>query len=110
MYKVRVFDQLTGDTDINLTNVLIGEDWKIWRVDFTRAFRLHKDLKDPKDLVRCDRQLFDKLKTLDGNELAARTKGYLTKDEVKAVMARRDKIVTQFEKLISEKGEKEVLY
>ena len=110
MYKVRVFNQLVGDTDINLTNVLIGEDWKIWRVDFTRAFRLHKDLKDPKDLVRCDRQLFDKLKTLDGNELAARTKGYLTKDEVKAVMARRDKIVTQFEKLISERGEKEVLY
>jgi hypothetical protein len=110
MYKVRVFDQLVGDTDINLTNVLIGEDWKIWRVDFTRAFRLHKDLKDPKDLVRCDRQLFDKLKTLDGNELAARTKGYLTKDELKAVMVRRDKIVTQFEKLISERGEKEVLY
>jgi hypothetical protein len=110
MYKVRVFDQLVADTDINLTNVLIGEDWKIWRVDFTRAFRRHKDLKDPKDLVRCDRQLFDKLKTLDGNELAARTKSYLTKDEVKAVMARRDKIVTQFEKLISEKGEKEVLY
>ena len=46
--------------------------------------------------MRCDRQLFDRLKTLDGNELAARTKGYLTKDEVKAVMARRDKIVTQF--------------
>ena len=110
MYKIRVFDQLVYDSDPNLTNVLIGEDWKIWRVDFTRAFRLHKDLKDPKDLVRCDRQLFAKLKTLDGNELAARTKSYLTKDEVKAVMARRDKIVTQFEKLISEKGEKEVLY
>ena len=110
MYKVRVFNQLVGDTDINLTNVLIGEDWKIWRVDFTRAFRLHKDLKDPKDLVRCERQLFEKLKTLDGNEVAARTKGYLTKDEAKAVMARRDKIVAHFHKLISEKGESEVLY
>src|SRR6266550_881681 len=110
MYKVRVFDQLTGDTDVNLTNVLIGEDWKIWRVDFTRAFRLHKDLKGPKDLVRCDRQLFDKLKTLDGNEVAAKTKGYLAKDEAKAVMARRDKIVAYFQKLISEKGESEVLY
>jgi len=99
-----------GDTDINLTNVLIGEDWKIWRVDFTRAFRLHKDLKDPKDLVRCERRLFEKLKTLDGNEVAARTKGYLTKDEAKAVMARRDKIVAHFQKLISEKGESEVLY
>jgi hypothetical protein len=110
MYKVRVFDSLTGDTDVNLTNVLISADWKIWRVDFTRAFRLHKDLKDPKDLVRCDRQLFEKLKTLDANELAEKTKHCLTKDEVKAVMARRDKIVAQFQKLISEKGENEVLY
>ena len=110
MYRVRVFDELVYDIDANLTNVLIGEDWKIWRVDFTRAFRLRKDLRDPKDLVHCERQLFEKLKTLDGNELAAKTKGYLTKDEVKAVMARRDKIVAQFQKLISEKGENEVLY
>ena len=73
-------------------------------------FDSHKDLRDPKDLVRCDRQLFEKLKTLDGNELAEKTKHYLTKDEVKAVMARRDKIVAQFQKLISEKGENEVLY
>jgi hypothetical protein len=110
MYKVRVLDQLVYDNDPNLTNVLIGEDWKIWRIDFTRAFRLSKDLRDPKDLVHCARQLFEKLKTLDGNELADKTKHYLTKDEVKAVMARRDKIVAQFQKLISEKGEKEVLY
>jgi hypothetical protein len=110
MYKIRVFDQLVSDADPNLTNVLIGEDWKIWRIDFTRAFRLNKDPKDPKDLVRCDRQLLEKLKTLDGNELQAKTKSYLTKDEVKAVMARRDKIVAQFQKLIAEKGESEVLY
>ena len=110
MYKVRVLDQLVYDNDPNLTNVLIGEGWKIWRIDFTRAFRLSKDLRDPKDLVRCDRQLLEKLKTLDGNELAEKTKRYLSKDEVKAVMARRDKIVAQFQKLISEKGEKEVLY
>jgi hypothetical protein len=110
MYKIRVLDQLVYDNDPNLTNVLIGADWKIWRVDFTRAFRTFKDLRDPKDLVRCDRQLLEKLKTLDGNELAEKTKRYLSKDEVKAVMARRDKIVAQFQKLISEKGEKEVLY
>ncbi len=110
MYRVRVLDQLVYDNDPNLTNVLIGENWKIWRVDFTRAFRLSKDLRDPKDLVSCDRQLFEKLKTLDANELAEKTKPYLSKDEVKAVMARRDKIVAQFQKLISEKGEKEVLY
>ena len=110
MYRVRVLDQLVYDNDPNLTNVLIGENWKIWRVDFTRAFRLSKDLRDPKDAEHCDRQLLEKLKALDGNEVAAKTKGYLTKDEVKAVMARRDKIVALLQKLIAEKGESEVLY
>jgi hypothetical protein len=110
MYKVRVLDQLVYDNDPNLTNVLIGDDWKIWRIDFTRAFRLSKDLRNPGDLVQCDRQLLEKLKALDGNELAEKTKHYLTKDEVKGVMARRDKIVARFQQLIAEKGEGEVLY
>ena len=110
MYKVRVFDQLVSDSDVNLTNVLIGENWQIWRIDFTRAFRLNKDLTSPKDLVRCDRVLLEKLKALDGSVLAERTKQYLSKDEVKAVMARRDKIVEIFQKLVAEKGENEVLY
>ena len=110
MYKVRVLDQLVYDNDPNLTNVLIGEDWKIWRIDFSRAFRLNKGLKDPKDLVRCDRQLLEKLKALDANALTEKTSHYLSKDEVKAVMARRDKMVAHFQKLIAEKGESEVLY
>ena len=110
MYKVRVLDALVYDTDPNLTNVLISQDWKIWRIDFTRAFRLYKDLKNPKDLVRCDRQLWEKLKALDANKLTEETHGYLTKSEVEGVMARRNKIVAQFQKMIAEKGENEVLY
>jgi hypothetical protein len=110
MYKVRVFDQLVYDTDANLTNVLIDDDWKIWRVDFSRAFRLNKDLKSTKDLVRCDKQLLEKLKALDANQLTEKTKHYLNKDEVKAVMARRDKIVAYFDKLVAEKGQADVLY
>jgi hypothetical protein len=110
MYRVRVFDSLVYDTDANLTNVLIGEDWKIWRVDFSRAFRLSENIHDPKDLVQCDRQLFARLKTLDSNELMQKTKGYLSKLEAQAVMARRDKIVAYFNKLISQMGENAVLY
>jgi hypothetical protein len=110
MYKIRVFDQLIYDTDPNLTNVLIGADWKIWRIDFSRAFRLHKELQNPTDLTRCDRALFEKLKALDEKQLAEKTKHYLTKDEVKAVMARRDKIVVRFQQLVNDKGEAAVLY
>jgi hypothetical protein len=110
MYRILVFDQLVYDKDPNLTNVLISQDWKIWRIDFTRAFRIAKDVETPQNLIRCERQLFEKLKALDANEVTEKTKRYLTKDEVKAVMSRRDKIVAQFQKLISEKGENEVLY
>ena len=110
MYKIRVFDQLVYDTDPNLTNVQIGNDWKVYRVDFSRAFRQDKNLQNTKNLVRCDRKLFAKLKALDGNELQQKTKGYLNKGELQGVMARRDKIVDYFQKLIAEKGENEVLY
>ena len=110
MAKIRVFDELVYDSDPNLTNVLIGEDWTLWRIDFGRAFRTSKDLRAPKDLVRCDRQLFERLKALKADELAAKTKNYLNKSEVSAVMARRDKIVAAFQALIAEKGEREVLY
>jgi hypothetical protein len=110
MYKIRVFDELVYDNDPNLTNVLITEDWKIWRVDFSRAFRLFREVKDQKNLVRCERKLFDRLKALEANEVKQKTKNYLTEIEVQAVMARRDKIVTYFQKLIAEKGENEILY
>ena len=110
MYRVRVFDELVYDTDANLTNVLIGEDWTIWRVDFSRAFRTSKNLHEPKNLVKCDRQLLDRLKALSAEDLKERTKTYLSKDEINAVMARRDKIVATFQNLIAKKGEKEVLY
>jgi len=110
MYRVRVFDQLVYDDDANLTNVVIDNDWKIWRVDFSRAFRLKKGLRDPGDLVRCNRQLLERLKKLDGDQLVERTKHFLTKDEVKAVMIRREMIVERFQQLITEKGEAAVLY
>jgi hypothetical protein len=110
MYKIRVFDELVYDTDPNLTNVLITKDWKIWRIDFTRAFRTWKKLKSPENLVMCDKTLFDKLKALNEDDLKNATKKYLSGAQVKAVMARRDLIVDQFNKLVAQKGEAAVLY
>jgi hypothetical protein len=39
-YRIRVFDELIDDTDPNLTNFQITADWKVRRIDFSRAFRL----------------------------------------------------------------------
>jgi len=110
MYSMRVFSQLVYDTDRNLGNVLISKDWKLYMIDFTRAFRLYHDLENPKNLVKCSRELLDRLRKLDRAEVTARTKKYLRPPEIEGVMARRDKIVAYFEKLIAEKGEGQVLF
>ncbi|MBZ5516895.1 MAG: hypothetical protein LAN62_19010 [Acidobacteriia bacterium] len=108
--RMWVFSQLVYDTDRNQTNMLISEDWKLWMIDFSRAFRPYSKLLEPQRLVMCDRQLLEKLRRLDGNEVLAKTKPHLSKSEVKWIMARRDLIVAHFEKLIAEKGENAVLY
>jgi hypothetical protein len=80
-----------------------SKNWELYPVDFSRSFRTKKGLRNPQDLFKCDRQLLEKLKALDATQLAEKTKHYLTKDEVKAVKARRDKIVERFQEPIAEK-------
>src|SRR5205085_8534439 len=62
MYRVRVLDQLVYDNDPNLTNVLIGENWKIWRREFIRALRLFSGLRAAQDWGYLARALFEKMK------------------------------------------------
>lgn len=111
MFRMRVFRQFVYDTDQgNVGNALIAEGWKLWMIDFTRAFRLYDALQSPGDLRRCDRQLLERLKQLDLKALEERTARHLNSWEIKALMARRDKIVAHFARLVAELGETRVLY
>jgi len=110
MYRMRVFSQLVADTDRNVGNVLITKDWKLWMIDFTRGFRRNKNLLEPKDVTHCDRQLFERLKALNKDDLAKNTKGFLGGSEIDALMARRDELVKLINQLVAEKGEDQVLY
>ncbi|MBI1872764.1 MAG: hypothetical protein HYS05_02605 [Acidobacteria bacterium] len=110
MHRQRVFSQLVYDTDRNLGNVIITNSWKIWMFDFTRAFRLYKQIKSPGDLQRCDRKLLEKLRALTLELVTAHTRDFLTKPEIEAVMTRRDLLVKHFDTLIAAKGEQAVLY
>jgi hypothetical protein len=109
MHVVRLFDQLIYNTDRNLQNLLIDQNFHIWMIDHTRAFRMHTALKAPKDLQMCDRTLLARLRTLTVADLQA-LKPYLNDPEIKGLLGRRDKIVQLFDHLIKEKGESAVLY
>jgi hypothetical protein len=110
MYRMRVFAALVGDTDRNLGNVLITNDWKLWMIDFSRAFRLWDELKYPADLHQIERALLARLRDLDGTALKAATAHCLTSFEADAVMKRRDLLVAHFDGLIKTKGAASVLY
>lgn len=110
MHRMRVFGALVGDSDRNLGNVLITADWKLWMIDFTRAFRLWKELRHPGDLPQIERALLAQLRLLDGARLRAATAHCLSPFEVEAVIKRRDLLVAHFDRLVREKGAGAVLY
>jgi hypothetical protein len=110
MYTLRVFNQLIYNTDDNLTNVLISPDWHLWMIDFTRAFRAHKDIAQVKNLVQCDRRLLAKMKELNKEVLKEKMRRYVTGMEIDGLLARRDKIVKFFEDEVAKKGEAAVLF
>ena len=98
MYVVRVFDQLIFNIDRNMGNLRIDKDWHIWMIDHTRSFRILPTLRTPKNLVQCDRNLLARLKALDEATLQRELTPYLNKQEIKAVLARRDLIVKFFDR------------
>lgn len=108
--RMRVFEQLLADTDRNLGNLLITEDWKLWMIDFTRAFRRTRKLPAPATLTRCDRQLLERLRGLTREQLLATARPHIGGSEIDALLVRRDLIVARFEELVARRGDAAVLF
>lgn len=98
MSLVRLFDQLIYNVDRNGGNLLITRNWRAWAIDHTRAFRVLDNLKDPHNITRCDRLVFERLKALTRDALKKEMAGYLDDGQIRAILLRRDKIVELLEK------------
>lgn len=105
-----VFYELVANASRHLTDFLIDKDWRLWMVDFSQSFRLAKDISNKKALVRCERKLLANLRKMNQPELQQRLGRYLNRQEIDALLARRDKIVTLFAEEIARKGEAAVLF
>lgn len=110
VYVARVFTALLEDTDRNLGNQLVTEDFHIWLIDFTRAFRRSRTLDKAAIMRKIDRRLFERLRTLTNAEISASLRPFVEADAVTALLARRAAIVEHFEKIAAERGDDNVFF
>ena len=109
-YSRLVFDELIQNKDRNQGNLLWTKDWTLWLIDHTRAFRLGKELMKPEQLARVDRRLLDAMRALTIEQLNASMADVMLKDELTAIITRRDLIVKHFDERIKKIGEPSVLF
>lgn len=94
---LRVFDQLIANTDRNLGNLIITNNWRLWAIDHTRAFRRGSAPANFGLLTQVDRTMLQKMKELTRETLKKELGGYIGSPEINALLARRDAIVKLFE-------------
>jgi len=100
-----IWDELIQNRDRNQGNILWTNDWTMWLIDHTRAFRLGDELRKPEELRRIDRGLLARLKGLTEDSVAKAVADALDKSEQEAVLRRRDRIVKLFEERAARVGD-----
>ena len=97
MDTIRVFDQLIYNMDRSQENLLITNNWDVWMIDHTRAFRKWTSLRNPAAITHCTPQLLDALKKLRRADVDRELSPFLTQAEIDGLMFRRDLIVAKLE-------------
>jgi hypothetical protein len=111
MYTIRLFQQLIFDTDYrNINNLLVTPDWKIFKIDSSRAFRHHKRLRREEALKRFSRPVLDSLRALSKVQLKTHLCRCLSKEQIESLWVRRGLILELAEHRIAELGEEVVLF
>lgn len=109
MQNLRVFDNLIANTDRNPGNILLTEDGKVWFIDHTRSFAGQEELRNPDAITGCDVELWNRLRSVNKDEVQAAIKGYVG-PYLDALMIRRDRLVELIGDKIQEQGESEFLF
>jgi hypothetical protein len=107
---MRIWDELIQNRDRNQGNILWTNEWTLWLIDHTRAFRLDHNLRRPEQLARCDRGLLERLRAMTPESLAYAVGTSLTRQEQEALLVRRDKIIRHYDDRIARLGEPVVLF
>lgn len=106
---MRPFDALIANLDRHEGNMLVDSRGKVWWIDHTRSFGRTRTLANADGIQRCDRRLWEHLRSVEPGLIAERMRPYVGPKEIESLLARRELLIAHIEKLIAEKGEAAVL-
>ena len=120
-YLQRLFDNLIANEDRHKNQILITPDWRMILIDHSRSFRTAgrfvksllysaKSPGGPMLMSELPRAVVERVKALDFDTIRAAVGEYLTEEEVRAVVVRRDLVLAEIAQLIKINGEAKVLY
>ncbi|MEJ2580180.1 MAG: hypothetical protein P8127_00860 [Acidobacteriota bacterium] len=86
MFSVRLFQQLVYDADCgNTNNRSVTPDWKIYKIDSSSAFHIHRHLHREASLTRFSRCVLGSLRRLSKEQLKEHLRPWLSRDQVEAL-------------------------
>ncbi len=103
-----MFDNLIAHRDPNLGNWLVDPAWNLVLIDHTRAFVSSKFLVHKMNPI--DKGLWERMLALDPASLKASLGHFLDRGQLDDIVARRDRMKTEIEKMAAEKGEANVFF
>jgi hypothetical protein len=95
--RMTMFDNLIGYRDRNTDNMLHDSSWNLILIDHSRAFSTSTDL--PRKMTRIDATLWKTIADLPRSRLEAALSPWLSKDEIDAVIERREKMKAEIKSL-----------
>ncbi|MFC2163787.1 hypothetical protein ACFLT2_02175 [Acidobacteriota bacterium] len=120
-YLARAYDCLIANEDRNQQDIGYTDDWRTILLDHSRSFRYSKKFRKQlvlgknglieKKLFRTlPRAFVEKINALDFNQIKEAVGPYLTKEEIEAILDRKELLLAEIQEMIREKGEENVLY
>ena len=100
---MKMFDNLIGNPDRNMGNLIVDADWNLFLIDHSRAFIDSKDL--PVKMERIDRDVWNRMRALDEPSLTTALGAWLDRRAIGAILARRDRMTLTIDTLVRNSSE-----
>lgn len=112
MSRMKVFDNLISNWARSDRDFMVDPGWNVVLIDHSQAFLSTRELSPKEDQIPelFDRRLVERLRSLQLEFLSMRFGRVLLEPQIRAILARRDALLTLMAKLVAEKGEPAVLF